>query len=227
MQGDHAGRVVNVPAREGDHAMRFEWRRAHHGGGNTSKKAHLIGYREDGRTERWYGFSVYFPEDGMGRDSLPEIFAQWHGSPDRDLGEPWRQPPAALAVIDDRLRFSYKSDPDWISTSRGRELPLDNIDLGPVPKDRWVDFVVHARWSPEGEGLVEIWIDGERVVERRGIAIGYNDRQDPYFCIGLYKYRNDSGASPHARRVLYFDAVRIGSEAATPADVAPRDSNPR
>jgi hypothetical protein len=41
MQGEYSGRVVDEPARAGDHAMRFEWRRENSGESNTSRKAHL------------------------------------------------------------------------------------------------------------------------------------------------------------------------------------------
>ena len=45
--------------------------------------------------EEWYGFSIYLPDSYI-PDSISEIAAQWHGVPDFDLGEDWRNPLLAL-----------------------------------------------------------------------------------------------------------------------------------
>ncbi|KKL77000.1 hypothetical protein LCGC14_2039260, partial [marine sediment metagenome] len=45
--------------------------------------------------EYWYGFSIFLPE-GFVVNNDWEILAQWHGYPDKDIGEGWRNPVMAL-----------------------------------------------------------------------------------------------------------------------------------
>jgi hypothetical protein len=236
MQGDYSGRVTTVgepgePApRSGRHAMRFEWRTdgvAKDAQGhidNNLKKAHLNGFHAEGLRDQWYGFSIYFPKDGMAADSFPEVIAQWHELPDFAEGETWRNPPVDLGYAKGRLHFSWKADPARV-TKNSRILKSETIDLGAPPLDRWVDFVIHIKFDPFGHGLVQGWmtVDGERrtFLDRQNVAIGYNDANNPYFCIGIYKYGVKPPYSDFPRRVIYFDEIRIGDAQATYADVAP------
>ncbi|MDO6391757.1 malectin domain-containing carbohydrate-binding protein [Pontibacter sp. BT731] len=92
-------------------------------------------------------------------------------------------------------------------------------DLGPVEKDKWLDFVYHINFSYKSDGVLEVWKNGVKVVDHRG-PNSYNDQTVPYFKYGIYK-RNWENIS---KRVIYVDDVRVGSENATYNDVAPSRS---
>jgi hypothetical protein len=73
-------------------------------------------------------------------------------------------------------------------------------------RGKWNDFVVQARWSYETNGLVNVWLNGEQIVQYRG-PVGYNDDVGPYFRFGLY--RGDTDQTYVAR----FRQVRSGTSA--------------
>ena len=86
MQGPYSGKVVTQPsAREGEHAMKFQWRRSAADGSNTKEKAMLHADRDPRPPiERWYGFSCYFPSATTQPDNEAFLFMQMHGTPDHD-----------------------------------------------------------------------------------------------------------------------------------------------
>lgn len=225
MQGDYSGVVVDDPVRAGEHAMRFEWRRENSGESNTSKKAHLWAWRApDTSVERWWGFSMYLPGDGMQADSKGEILVQWHGVPDYHLGEGYRNPIMTIGQRNGNLVTSFKYDERPVTPDGWRDWDFTTTQLGPTPFDRWIDFVVRVRWGPTGGGLVEMWMDGRKVVDRHDVKVGFNDRFGPYAGFGIYKW---PGTSDHERRVIYFDEIRQGDENAGFEDVAPGDPGDR
>jgi acetyl esterase/lipase len=217
-QSDYSARAVTSPVRAGKYAMRFEWRAENYvRGSNTSKKATLLTGKEPTcREERWWGFSMYCPSEGMQKDSKPEILVQWHSTPDK--GEAWTNPPLALRNLDDQLTVTWIHDTRKITPDGWRDWDWKRAPIGAAPKDRWVDWVWHIKWDPWGKGLLEVWMDGKKVVDEKEIAIGMNDDVGNYMGVGLYKYE---GTSDHARRVVYFDEIRGGNAQATYADVAP------
>ncbi len=217
-QSDYSAKAVTSPVRAGKYAMRFEWQAKNYKkGSNVSKKASLFTAKEPTcREEVWWGFSMYCPADGMQKDSKAEILVQWHSTPDK--GEAWTNPPLTLSNKNDELSVSWIYDTRALTPDGWRDWDRKRTSLGPTPKDRWVDFVWHVKWDPWGKGLLEIWMDGKKVVNQHDISLGFNDQVGNYMGIGLYKYE---GTSDHAARVVYFDAVRGGNEKATYADVAP------
>jgi len=219
MQGEYSGQVVDQPARIGEHAVRFEWRRENSGESNTSKKAHLWApMTPEPSVERWWGFSMYIPSDGGQADSKGEILVQWHGVPDFDLGEGYRNPIMTIGRRDGNLVTSFKYDERRVTPDGFRDWDYTTTPLGPTPCDRWIDFVFHVQWGPTGGGFVEVWMDGEKVVDEQDVKVGFNDATGPYLGFGIYKWPGDSD---HERRVVYFDEIRKGNENATFEDVAP------
>ena len=220
MQGEYSGQVTDQPAaRAGARAMRFEWRRENAGTSNTSKKAHLWATRAPNtQVERWWGFSMYFPSDGMQADSKGEILVQWHGVPDFDLGEGYRNPIMTIGQRDGNLATSFKYDEREVTPDEWRDWDYTTTQLGPTPYDRWIDFVFHVKWGPTGGGSVEVWMDGKKVVDEHDVKVGFNDKSGPYVGFGIYKWPGDSD---HERRVIYYDEIRKGDENATFEDVAP------
>jgi hypothetical protein len=69
----------------------------------------------------------------------------------------------------------------------------------PIPFGRWMDFVFRFKLSTVGEGFLQVWLDGERIVNHRGNlgfnTPGYND----YVKFGYYNW---TSAMSSTRKVL-------------------------
>ncbi|QNF32003.1 heparin lyase I family protein [Adhaeribacter swui] len=166
----------------------------------------------------WYGLSLYLPSDTWQNETDSdawEIITQFHGT--TDSGDGTRVPPISLSVLKGRfvLTINYSAK-RFNTTPDGRV----RYDLGPVVKDKWLDFVYNIKYSYKADGQLRLWMNGNKVVDYTGPNT-YNDAVNPHFKMGVYK-RNWSKGS---KRVIYFDDVRIGDSKATYNDVAPKASN--
>jgi hypothetical protein len=204
--------------RSGNKSLRLEWRKSGVTDNNTSKKAMVHwGKAESPQAERWYGFSMYFPATEFPVEPYNIVIFQVKGTPDFHLGEPYRKPPLAFRIERGVLTCIYSYDFVELSPKN------DNNDLNRkvVPIcvqedlwDRWTDFVVHAKFSLEEKGIVEVWKNGEKVVDLHNINLGYNDVVGVFPSFGIYSYNGMD------RRVGFLDEVRIGDENSTYESVA-------
>lgn len=170
--------------------------------------------------ERWFGFSTYIPTTWKDHDNLT-IVAQIKGMP--DTGEAHRSPFLSFEIrngvwtLYNRWDSNLISQPDQYGS--GGTIKTKLVYSGSYAKGRWTDWVIHAKWSYNKDGLLELWKNGTKL----GSWIApncYNDIEHPFhFKIGMYKPGyNSSHPSP---LVIYHDEVRIGNENARYADVAP------
>ncbi|MGD3109438.1 polysaccharide lyase [Streptomyces sp. YGL11-2] len=179
-------------------------------------------------SEDWYGFSIYLPPTWQ-NDPQGNILAQWHALVDtaRTAGDGTGQPPVALSVQGNqwRLKMHWNTQgPDFKGAGKGTR----TFNLGSIKKGVWVDFVLHAKWSHNSDGLVQLWQDGHQKVNYTG-PDEYNNKQGPYFKIGIYhpdwksfnaaKYRQDTAATKPI--TVYDDAIRTAQGPASYKDVAP------
>jgi len=181
--------------------------------------------------EYWYGFSIYFPKEWV-EDNVWEIVAQWHGRPDFDIGETWRNPIMAFHTEGANLRIVNKWDTQpntqEANKKRGRKYDGDVVVWkGPIHKDQWTDWVVHVKWSYKDDGLLEIWKNGEQIVRRKGPNT-FNDKEGPYFKMGIYKGWEDRKGlqGKVSRRIIYHDEVRFAGPCGSYKDVAPPGPRP-
>ncbi|WP_171058122.1 polysaccharide lyase [Modestobacter altitudinis] len=162
--------------------------------------------------ERWYGFSIYLPEDWL-PDRSRENVAQWKQNDTEPL-DPRHggSPPAALTM----------EQGQWILTTR--KSSWDNtIDqdvcvyaLGACELDKWTDWVLHAKWSEGNEGFLEVWKNCQsvRILEGQN---KFADGRGHYFKFGVYKWDWNVKdpkdpkykATATDKRLLYLDEVRI------------------
>ncbi len=180
-----------------------------------STRSELSQAQNTARPEGWYGFSQYFPDTYI-FDTSGEVVAQWHDQ--SDVGEAVdRSPSNAIITSDDKLKWMIRWDADKIMTS-GTSDGLIYIDLGSIPKNQWIDWVVHIKYAPDNRGILEVWKDGVKVIDRQNMPNSYNDDKYPYFKFGLYKWEWGTATS---KRVMYFDEVRIGNENSSYDEVKP------
>lgn len=196
--------------------------------GHNSFRSEISLPHESGFQERWYGQRVLIPDEWeFDPARAADIVMQWHGIPGN-----WKAtfPNLEISVSNDRwnIRQSFgsaQSKPTRTSTK------LEE----PVQKGVWVSWVIHAKWSPREDGLVQIWKDDKLVMDRKGpnvygtIGVDYT----PYLKTGIYrpewKAKPDTAppSAAHkpaqvAKKVVYVADVKIGNQNAQYEDVVPR-----
>ena len=128
-----------------------------------------------------YSFMV---ESGVRNTQSNIKIGQLHGTPDAsdsaNLG-----PVFALQLDGERLKIVLRSDAHATTTTR----PDDNFvytDATDLTRGKWYDIRIDFRLSPEGQGLLDVWRDGVRLVHYLG-PLGYNDDVGPYWKEGIYR----------------------------------------
>ena len=209
-----------VPARKGKSVARFEFLKSDVTNYNGYVRAE-IHQESPTEAENWYGFSSYLPADFVA-DPMAEKIAQWHEIPDWDLGENWRSPPISLGIQNDRYNLQILWAAAKVNTNDTKDGEKD-IDLGPVDKAKWNDFVFHIKFSYKSDGILEIWKNKVKIFSLYG-PNSFNDENYPYFKIGIYKWTWNGWASysPESKRVLYVDEVRIGNSKSNLNEVSPQ-----
>lgn len=164
-------------------------------------------FPEQSNLNRWYAFSVYFPSAQYKYDSEDELIAQWHqgGGTTQSL---------CIRVGKDK----------WLLRVKPTTSTTQYIELGALPKDKWTSVVMHVKHSSGSDGLIEMWINGQKVVNRAGAnmySLSSGQYETPRYKIGVYKADwNGTSTTETTQRVVYFDNVVLGNEKATYAEIA-------
>ena len=127
-----------------------------------------------------YEFSLFVPQDFP---VVPKrlVLAQW--KQDREGHKVTSDDPViALRYVNGKLFVTTKSERERVTRYQTtREV-----------RGRWTDFVFHIRHTRTNDGFVQLWIDGERVLDFRGPTaygneFGYPANGRFYFKMGLYR----------------------------------------
>lgn len=153
----------------------------------------------------WYGLSIFIPDDFVAPTKSDAVLFQWHTQQGG--------PSPVLAI---RVRNG-----EWVITSDATEKRRTLAKI-PFEKERWTDWVVHARWSAERKGFWTIWKDGVEVVSEHDIVTQYPETLGPYAKFGQY---HSVGEVP--QNIVYFDEYRVAGPDGSYADVAPPDGPER
>ena len=149
--------------------------------------------------EVWYGFSIYLPNNHKMAD-VWETVAQWHHRVDNWQRNTRRYgPPLKLGFHKGRWRVVVRWDGDPEPTSGVGRLDGTNAwDLNQPKTGGWTDWVFRVRWSFRGDGILEVWQDGKKVISRNG-PNGYNSSLAPYFKMGVYNGWKDPKLRANSR----------------------------
>lgn len=215
----HSAMIATSPTQPGDRAVKFTLYK-NDPDVASSRRAELRSNAVPSNSEYWYGFSTYLPPDYV-KDRSMEIVTQWHTKPDKNLGEDWRSPPLYLKSFNGNWQIARRWDSKQVTknnTPEGKE----TVELGAYQTGVWTNWVFHVKWSYRSDGLVEVWKNGKLVMRKTG-ANTYNDKAGPFQKIGIYKpdWKYRPNKSKIAKRVIYFDNIRMGSDRASYKDVAP------
>lgn len=193
-------------------------------GPNGHERAELWEPKErrlDAAAEAWYGFSMRI--DGPVVDQEPRlVIGQWKQEGDRSpiLAQRFTGRNFHITVEQDDTRD--KNCRILIASQRGMDppLPLCRKDVEfldgaadaprtlPDPfQDCWNDMVYHVDKLGTSQALVEIWVNGEKIVAVKG-RIGYPTGGRRYFKFGPYR---DNVAVRSTATVAHIDSFRRGA----------------
>jgi hypothetical protein len=215
----HAFAVVTSPVFQGAKVGRFELKDTDPiVSGGTRAEVTLV--KDAVEKEMWYSFAALFPANEFEKDSGREIINQWWQAGDKHLGEPNTSPATALYIQNDHFIFDTGYNDSVVSTG---VMPGSRrkIDLGPVTKDTWHQFVFHFIHSYQSDGLVEIWHNGTKILTHPGGNM-YNNVALPKWKLGIYKWKwNGDDTTDTKTRVVYYDNIKVGNARATLEEMVP------
>ena len=206
----HSYEYSTAESYKGKKSVKFELRRNDKEVYN-SKRSEFAGRVEEANGDNWYRFRMFIPDDWETDPNSFEIITQWHAYPDFDKGETWRSPPLYIVIQGDKIKLQNQWDSEEVTvnnTPEGKSVLWEgNLD---ELKGKWVNWTFHIKWTHSQDGIVEVWQDEEKIVDRIG-ANTYNDERGVYLKIGIYK--PDWKYSPHKSivdsRIIYFDDLEI------------------
>jgi hypothetical protein len=144
----------------------------------------------------WIALSLYVQDWGRLERADAALFGtQLHSGDDRLKLSP------AFGLFTSAEGRKFKVQARW-STSDAPQRPNSakaTYAERALPFQRWIDFVFRFRLSTTGAGFLQVWMDGERIVEHRG-NLGYNTPgRNDYVKFGYYSW---SAAMSSARKLL-------------------------
>jgi hypothetical protein len=195
--------------RQGQYAARVEVRPGDSqvaGSGSGERTDFFIGSSTtDGveGQEQYWAWSTFFPEDFDAPMGAWNAFVGFHHT------MPKGQSNMHFAVTN-RKSLTLRV----LGGNFNRPVRKDFV-LAPLRRGHWYDFVFHVKWSSTRAGLVELWVNGFRVVRRTSTPTLYVG-QGVYLKQGYYR------SAYKGTTIVYHDGMRKGS---TLADVANRKGN--
>lgn len=153
--------------------------------------------------ERWYGLSYWF--DTYEKDPNPESILQFH---DND----GTTPPLSIHVNNGRLLLMQS----FLKTGN------KPTDIGVQELGKWVNIVLHVKWTTANTGLIEVWKDGVKVINITSAIT--NSKSGSYGKYGINKWSWDIGSlwsTIKTPRIFYITNVKIGNETSSYNEVAP------
>ena len=183
--------ITNEHSRSGPSSLRMTVRpgdyRMYGRGGQATERSELM-ERQALRmgTEARYTYSVFVPEDFPIAD-VRLVISQWKQLTVR-YGRK-RSPVVAARYRNGRFSIT-------IDTARGQEeLYGVGSQQQPALVGEWTDFDYDVRFAADGSGILDVWMNGERIVSYRGV-LGYpDDLSGIRFRLGLYRDAMDEPMS--------------------------------
>lgn len=163
--------------------------------------------------EHWWAHSILFPDDYVAPPESTEttwnwgVVADFHNSaPGASQANFQVMAMPATAISPDRptgLSFQIA----WGNQARPSTY---SAPIGAVVKNEWYDFVYHVRWSSQGDGFFDAWVNGKKRMAYRGPTLYPN--QGCYFKLANYHSAFGTPTSViHARVIRGLTARAVSS----------------
>lgn len=181
--------ITEAPdVRQGRYAARFTVRPGdvpNFGGGERSEvQSNAPGALVREGDERWYEWSVQYPQDMPDVRGRFFIILQWHSSSG--------SPPLAI----DLSKGTVDIGGDGVRSAPRRT-------IGPIRRGEWVDYVLRVKFSKNKDtGFVEAWENGQQTVQRTPRATMVDGEN--YLKQGIYRSTSSSGTVN-----LTMDGLRV------------------
>ncbi|MCR9239683.1 MAG: heparin lyase I family protein [Alphaproteobacteria bacterium] len=215
----HGYKIVSSPepVRLGDKAIKFEVRPGdcgNNGGWDDCKNdrerhelSQIKTLQKHGDVH-WYAWSIYLPTDIEPIYPVRVHLGQFHQVKNNVL--------FLLSWVPYGYHEGYVIDnqvPGNGHTYQMQTIVPSDTDNGLSIKGRWIDILIHAKWSHNKDGFFNIYADQELKYEWKGQTIAKGDRS--HFKFGLYRsfvsrFPGPSNPGPPAQ-VVYYDEVRQSS----------------
>jgi hypothetical protein len=176
----------------------------------------------------WYGWSMLLPEDfdHRGSDTIVMQLASWptprNGKFPHSANGPYLeiQPDGRLI-----MHLQHKGE--------DKDMVCDDFvvteDVSKL-KGKWLDFVMHTRWTGDRDGFFKLWLkignndEFAQKVDYAGRTWWNDEDTGPYLKLGAYM--GEPGWRGPAERTVYIDEYRLGDEKSSFKEVAPAVNAP-
>lgn len=170
----------------------------------------------------WYKIQVYLPQNWP-ISNIPKTIMQWHGQPDFNLGENWRNPPLDLEIDSGSAGAGmnyfiwHRADSKRVTGSEGPYELSQHIQIGNIENDlgKWTNWLFHIKWSYKNDGFIVIYKNGREIFRRENEKNCYNDKNGPIWKFGVYiPTWKDPNVSTYGMNSYtdFFDSIMIGNE---------------
>ncbi len=169
----------------------------------------------------WYGWSMYLPPDFDHREHFTIVMQLATYPSPRNGKFPCGGNGHKVSISGSgSVHYDLQHAGD-VKDAECDEFPLG--DVGPM-KGKWVDFVMHARWTGDKDGFLRLWMkvgkeDYAQKINYTGRTWWNDEDKGPYFKMGAYL--GDPNWKGPRERTLYTDEYRLGNAQARFEDVAP------
>lgn len=163
--------------------------------------------RDPNGKETWFSYSFRI-RNGPPTTATFCILGQFHSTP--DIGDaPGLSPVFAINLVrEGTLRFVSRTSATPLQTFNPKPTVLR--DVQGIARERWYRLVGRIVFDYAGRGSVEVWMNGNKIIDRKNIPIGYNDKKGPYWKFGIYRA---AAAEP---LVVDYANMEIGSKSLMP-----------
>jgi hypothetical protein len=174
---------------------------------------------------RWIASSIMVPSANLDYNTPTSI-----GFNVKSVEDDWGTP-FSLQMYQNRYEIFYTKVKKTGSVYTYQS--VGPIDMGPVVKDKWEDWVLNRNWTSADSGYIRFYKNGQLVHEYLGgnWADDGKHSKEPYVQVGLYKwaYRDDwqpAQPAPNANNVIiYVDEMKFGNATGTLSDFLVNTSN--
>ncbi len=188
----------------------------------------------------WIGFSVRMKAPYKRDKNLypNQAIFQMHNAPPAGQGYPWWGNTQPLMIhafpLNDTTGYFrvYAGGGGQTGLTQGDKLSVNVLikDVSRYTTDKWVDFVIHAKFTSDSAGFLRIWIDGIQEINYSG-PLDHVGNGPPYPKLGLYmgawREANVDETDPVVERTLYHDDFKIawgpgaGYDSVAPGNIPP------
>jgi hypothetical protein len=163
--------------------------------GSGTHRSELVGDYSQSKTNNlvpfgtkvWQAFSQRVTGTLSANSADFVIANQWHAA--QDTGDASLSPPLSFAFAGNSFRIATLWDDQAVQTNSTNTHFQGRYYDNSFPLNTWINWVVAATFdfNNPGNGTLEVWRDGTKVINLSGISMGYNDSRGPRLQFGLYR----------------------------------------